>query len=88
MAGLQSGEGRMMFDSVVWAQYVNVTDRQTDRQTRRDSNAEPKHCVWRQKSESRPIIRPHRKHEMRTIVIDDPGICQSECHVALLSKHS
>jgi len=26
MAGLQSGEGRMMIDSVVWAQYINVTD--------------------------------------------------------------
>jgi len=31
MAGRQSGEGRMMIDSVVWAQYINVTDRQTDR---------------------------------------------------------
>jgi len=31
MAGLQSGYGRMMIDSVVWAQYINVTDRQTDR---------------------------------------------------------
>jgi len=30
MAGLQSGEGRMMIDSVVWAQYINVTDTQTD----------------------------------------------------------
>jgi len=30
MAGLQSGEGRMMIDSVVWAQYINVTDRHTD----------------------------------------------------------
>jgi len=30
MAGLQSGEGRMMIDSVVWAQYSNVTDRHTD----------------------------------------------------------
>jgi len=28
MAGLQSGEGRMMIDSVIWAQYINVTDRQ------------------------------------------------------------
>jgi len=27
MAGLQSGKGRMMIDSVVWAQYINVTDR-------------------------------------------------------------
>jgi len=29
MAGQQSCEGRMMIDSVVWAQYIN--DRQTDR---------------------------------------------------------
>jgi len=29
MAGLQSGEGRMMIDSVVWAQHVNMTDTQT-----------------------------------------------------------
>jgi len=26
MAGLHSREGRMMIDSVVWAQYINVTD--------------------------------------------------------------
>jgi len=30
MAGLQSGEGRMMIDSVVWAQYINATNRYTD----------------------------------------------------------
>jgi len=29
MAALQLGEGRMMIDSVVWVQYINVTDRQT-----------------------------------------------------------
>jgi len=29
MAGLQSGEGGMMIDSVVWARYINVTDTQT-----------------------------------------------------------
>jgi len=29
IAGLQSGEGSMMIDSVVWAQYINVTDTQT-----------------------------------------------------------
>jgi len=31
MAGLQSGEGSMMIDAVVWTQYINVTDTQTDR---------------------------------------------------------
>jgi len=30
MAGLQSGEGRLVIDSVVWAQYSNLTDRHTD----------------------------------------------------------
>jgi len=30
MVGLQSGEGRMMIDLVVWAQYINATDAQTD----------------------------------------------------------
>jgi len=35
MAGLQSGEDRMMIDSVVWAQYV--TDTQPHRQPRRQS---------------------------------------------------
>jgi len=29
MAGLQSSEGRMMIDSVIWAQYINVSDTQT-----------------------------------------------------------
>jgi len=29
IAGLQSGEGRMMIASVVWTQYINVTDTQT-----------------------------------------------------------
>jgi len=33
MAGLQSSEGRMMIDSVVWAQCFKVTDTQTNRQT-------------------------------------------------------
>jgi len=41
MSGLQSGEGRMTIDSVVWAQHINVTDRRTHRQPRRDSNIRP-----------------------------------------------
>jgi len=36
MAGLQSGDDGMMIDSVVWAQYVDVTDIAT--QSRRHSN--------------------------------------------------
>jgi len=48
MAGLQSGEGRMMIDSVVWAQYINVTDKHTDSHVT-PANAAPTHCVGRQK---------------------------------------
>jgi len=29
MAGLQSGEGHMMMNSVIWVQYINVTDTDT-----------------------------------------------------------
>jgi len=47
MAGLQSGEGRVMIDSVVWAQYINVTDRHTDSHVA-IANAAPTHCVGRQ----------------------------------------
>jgi len=36
-----------MVDSVVWAQYINVTDRHTDRHVA-VSRATPTHCVWRQ----------------------------------------
>jgi len=45
MAGLQSGEGRMMIDLVVCAQYINVTDIQTHRQPRRHSNSGP-NALW------------------------------------------
>jgi len=34
MAGLRSGEGCIMIDSVVWAQYINVTDRQPRRHSK------------------------------------------------------
>jgi len=33
MAGLQFGEGRMVIDSVVLAQYINMTDTQTSTST-------------------------------------------------------
>jgi len=41
MAGLQSGEDCMMINSVVQAQYINVTDTQRAIQTRRHSNSCP-----------------------------------------------
>jgi len=51
MAGLQSGEGRMMIHLVVLAQYVNVTDTRTDSHDA-IANAALTHCVRRQKSNS------------------------------------
>jgi len=47
MAGLQSGEGRTMIDSVVWAQYINVTDAHTDSHVA-IATAAPTHFVGRQ----------------------------------------
>jgi len=38
MAGLQSGESRMMIDSVVWAQYITVTHRQPRRHSKYRAN--------------------------------------------------
>jgi len=46
MAGLQSGEGRMMIDLVVWAQYINVTDTETDSHVA-TANAAPTHSIGR-----------------------------------------
>jgi len=39
MTGLQSDEGGLMIDSVVWAQYINVTDRQPRRHSKCRANA-------------------------------------------------
>jgi len=44
MAGIQSSEGRMIIDSVVWAQYINVTDSHIT-----IVDAVPMHCVDQQK---------------------------------------
>jgi len=54
MAGLQVGEGRMMIDSVVWAQYINVTHSHVAMTWQTHchvavANAAPTHCVGRQK---------------------------------------
>jgi len=44
---IRSGEGRMI-DSVVWAQYINVTDAHTDSHVA-IANAAPAHCIQWQK---------------------------------------
>jgi len=53
MAGLQSRKGRMMIDSVVSAQHINVTDTQTATETAHShvdiAIAALTHCVARQK---------------------------------------
>jgi len=50
MAGLQSGEGCTMIDSVVWAHYVNVTDTQTVTQPCRHGNSCPNALQWATKT--------------------------------------
>jgi len=40
MVGLQSGEGRMMNDSIIWAQYTNVTDTQPRRHLKCRANVQ------------------------------------------------
>jgi len=49
---VQSGEGRMMIDSLVCVQYINVTDSHVAA-----ANAVPTHCVERQKQTNR-LTRP------------------------------
>jgi len=48
MAGLQSGKGRVMIESLVPAQYIDVTDiKHTHTQPRCDSNSRPSAlCIW------------------------------------------
>jgi len=46
-ARLQSGEGRMVIDLIVWTQYINVTAN-TDSHVA-TANAALTHCVGRQK---------------------------------------
>jgi len=58
ITGLQSGEGRMMIDSVVWAQYINATDAQTDTQTNSHVaivNAAPMH--WRRAAKTSGLLQ-------------------------------
>jgi len=43
----------MVIDSVVWAQYINVTDRHTDSHVA-IAIAAPTHCVWAAK------LAPHK----------------------------
>jgi len=55
MTELQSGEGRTTIDSVVWAQYINVTDRHTDSHVA-IANAAPTHGVgYCRKGGRRPL---------------------------------
>jgi len=54
MAKLKAGEGCVMIDSVVWEQYINVTDTQIDKQPRRHSNCRANAPRRAAKSDSKP----------------------------------
>jgi len=62
MAGLQSGEVHMMINSVVWVQYINVTDtQQTDSHfaianASGDKNTAPISAKMSQLQHSRPQL--------------------------------
>jgi len=83
----------MMIDSVVWAQYINVTDTRTDSHDA-VANAAPTHCVGRQKVSASTkvlVFKPHRMHEIQTIAIDDPvawaSANPSVTHATILSPY-
>jgi len=48
MAELQSGKGCMMIDSVIWTQYIKVTETHTDSHVAVAANPAPTHCTERQ----------------------------------------
>jgi len=70
IAGLQSGEGRMMIDSVIWAPYISVTvtDWQTDSHVT-IPNAVPMHCIGRQKLQIR-LITDYPRTKLRSEYIN------------------
>jgi len=45
-----------------------------------ENSAQGRSFIPRSVSYTFSIIGPHRMHEMRTIAIDVPGVCQSPCH--------
>jgi len=57
MAGVQSGEGHTMIDSVVW---VQVTNAQTDRNVA-VANASPMYCIGQQQSYDPPTAKNKRR---------------------------
>jgi len=64
----------MMIDPVVWAQYINVTDAHTDRQTHSQmatANAAPTHRVGRQKvsRNKKPRCAPVHNDEFDFVVL-------------------
>jgi len=69
MVGLQSGEGRTMINSVVWAQYKDrQTDRQTDKQPRRHSKCRAKRSMrWVAKTVKMRKVETKENNTLRYI---------------------
>jgi len=67
MAGLQSGAGHTMITSIVWAQYINVTDTQTDSHAARCKRRANAVCIGIRVAKieklrnSSPLTKPWRR---------------------------
>jgi len=62
----------MMIDLVVWAQYINVTDTQTDSRVA-IANATPTHCVGRQKTSGEKNAQWSISSDNRVISVANRG---------------
>jgi len=76
---VQSGEGRTMIDSVVWAQYINVTDGQrhsvTDTQPRRHNKCQTPTHVSGGKNESESFTSGHTKPFLVVLTLRLAKLC-------------
>jgi len=68
MAGLQSGEGRMMIDSVIWAR-----DRQTDSHVA-IANAAPMYCVGLQNTEHKQLAAANTQYKNLHSTVQYPAL--------------
>jgi len=83
MAGLPCGKGRVMIDSVVWTQYINVTDRHIDSHVAIENAAQ--RTASGGNNSDLEIMRTHRM--LWTNAIDDTNVCQFVCHTDWLCNN-
>jgi len=70
------------------ADFSRVTDRQTDTANISKNSLHLMHSMQPKKSKFYIIVRPHyRRRDMRTIAIDDPGVCHAVMHAGGLGKN-